>query len=60
MASPAVLVFKIFPGEDPRFPLQQVHMETLITPLLRAEDCVTMIQITVIYLLSVIAKFLNL
>ena len=29
MASPALLVFKIFPGEDPRTPLQQVHIETL-------------------------------
>ena len=36
------------------------YVPFLITPLLRAEDCVIMIQITVIYLLSVIAKFLNL
>ena len=64
MASPALLVFKIFPGEDPRTHLQQVHMKTLCIfsnhTSAPVEDCVLMIQITVIYLLSVIAKLLKL
>ena len=57
---------KYFSGEVPRTPLPynrytwKHYVSFLITPLLRAEDCVIMIQITVINLLSVIAKFLNL
>ena len=57
MTSPAHLVFEMFPWEDPRTPYKRYTwkycISFLITPLLLAEDCVIMIQIIVIYLLSV-------
>ena len=61
MPSCVLLVFNFFPGEDPRIPTKHTHKRDtwkhcksfLITPLLRAEDYVIMIQIIVIYLLII-------
>ena len=57
MAFPAFLVFKLFSGGGPRTPLHEVHMEKLHIFSNRTSaphlKCVLMIQIIVIYLLSV-------